>query len=204
MSSAPRLHQFPSGLLEWRVESGRPIIRIHQTAHGAIWFGPEPGNTPVYRFDAPAGEFRTLYGAEELTGAFVETVLRRARRIIAKSFVEQRKWTVLAPHRDLLLAKVFDDGLLYHGVTADICAGDDYSASQRFAADLHSAFPAVDGIAYRARHNNGQICYALFDRCRSLITEAEGTEFKDHWAAVDDLMRRHGAVWDPATPVPPP
>jgi hypothetical protein len=162
------------------------------------------GHPPVYRFDAPAGEFRTLYGAAELTGAFVETVLRRARRIIARSFVEQRKWTVLSPRRDLILAKVFDEGLVHHGVTADICAGDDYSASQRFAADVHATFDKVDGIAYRARHNNGQICYALLDRVGpSALAETESHEFKDERETVDEIMRRHGAVWDPETPLTP-
>jgi hypothetical protein len=204
MPPAARTYEFPSGLLELPVPAGTPIVRIHQTIHGAVWFGPPPGKPPVYRFDAPAGEFRTLYGAAELTGAFVETVLRRARRIVARSFVDQRQWTVLAPRRDLLLAKIFDEGLIRHGVTADLCAGDDYSASQRFAADLHATFDKVDGIAYRARHNNGQICYALFDRVDPAVLERiESREFKDERATVDDIMRRHGAVWDPATPLPP-
>jgi len=77
----------------------------------------------------------------------IETVLRRAQRIIGRPFVEQRGWTVLTCRRDLRLAKVFDEGLILHGVTADICAGDDYSASQRIAGDLFAADPDVDGIA---------------------------------------------------------
>jgi hypothetical protein len=205
MPQAARTYQFSSGLLELPVPAGAPIVRIHQTIHGAVWFGPEPGKPPVYRFDAPAGPFRTLYGAAELTGAFVETVLRRARRIIAWPFVEQRQWTVLAPNRDLILAKVFDEGLAHHGVTADICAGDDYSASQQFAADLYATFGKVDGIAYRARHNNGQICYALFDRVdHSALKAVESHEFKDKRAIANEIMRRHGAVWDPLTPLPAP
>jgi RES domain-containing protein len=204
MPPAARTYEFPSGLLELVVPAGAPIVRVHQIVHGAIWFGPEPGKPSVCRFDAPAAEFHTLYGAAELTGAFVETVLRRARRIIARPFVEQRQWTILAPRRDVLLAKAFDEGLIHHGVTADICAGDDYSASQRFAVDLHATFGQVDGIAYRARHNNGQICYALFDRVDSAMLETvESHEFKDERATVDDIMRRHGAVWDPATPLTP-
>jgi hypothetical protein len=112
---------------------------------------------------------------------------------------------VLSPSRDLILAKVFDEGLAHHGVTADICAGDDYSASQRFAADLYATFDKVDGIAYRARHNNGQICYALFDRVdHSALETIESHEFKDRRGIVNAIMRRHGAVWDPMTPLPAP
>jgi hypothetical protein len=205
MPSTSRIHDFPSGLLQLSLPALSSIVRIHQTVHDAIWFGPMPGKPPAYRFDAPAGEYRTLYGAAELTGAFVETVLRRARRIIARPFVEQRQWTVLGAQRDLILAKLFDEGLIHHGVTADISTGDDYSASQRFAADLHAAFPNLDGIAYRARHNNGQICYALFDRVRpSEFMEVDKHLFKNEQATADQLMRLHGAVWDPGTPLPPP
>ncbi len=111
---------------------------------------------------------------------------------------------MIAPARDLLLAKIFDEGLIHHGVTADICAGDNYSASQRFAADLYATFANVDGIAYRARHNNGQICYALFDRVDpGGWIEMGRHAFKDERAAVDKIMRQHGAVWDPMTPLPP-
>jgi hypothetical protein len=35
---------------------------------------------------------------------------------------------------------------------------------RRLALALYAAFSDADGIAYRARHNNGEICYALFDR----------------------------------------
>ncbi len=180
------------------------MVRVHRLTNHAIWYGPSPGKPPEYRFDAPVGEFRALYCAEHLTGAFVETVLRHARRIVARPFVEERGWTVIAPARDLLLAKIFDEGLIHHGVTADICAGDNYSASQRFAADLYATFANVGGIAYRARHNNGQICYALFDRVDpGGWIEMGRHAFKDERAAVDKIMRQHGAVWDPMTPLPP-
>lgn len=145
-----------------------------------------------------------MYAAQTLAGAFVETTLRRARRIVARTYVEQRQWTVLSCRRNLALAKLFDTGLLWHGVTADICAGDDYASSQQFVAELHAAFPAVDGIAYRARHNNGQICYAIFDRLD--VTQFEQLDarlFKNERATAEALMRQHGAVWDPVTPLPP-
>ncbi len=197
-------YAFPSGLLEVEVPAGRELVRVHRLSNGAIWYGPGPGKPPAYRFDAPAGEYQTLYCAEQLTGAFVETVLRRAQRIIGRPFVEQRGWTVLTCQRDLRLAKVFDEGLIHHGVTADICTGDDYSASQRFAGDLFAGFPHVDGIAYRARHNNGQICYAVFDRVvASAFVEKERRAFKDENAVVESIMKLHGAVWDPMTPLPP-
>jgi hypothetical protein len=46
------------------------------------------------------------------------------------------------------------------------CRGQrgDYRTPHRLALALYAAFSDADGIAYRARHNNGEICYALFDR----------------------------------------
>jgi RES domain len=197
-------YAFPSGIKTISVPAEQEIVRVHQVGKGALWYGPAPGQPPAYRFDAPAGEYRTLYCSEELTGAFVETVLRKAQRIIGRPFVDARGWTVLACKRELRLAKVFDEGLVLHGVTNDICAGDDYSASQRFAGDLFAKDPHVDGIAYRARHNNGQICYAVFDRVAAHeFREIDHRAFRAERAIVESMMKEHGAVWDPMTPLPP-
>ena len=117
-------YTFPSGVKTISIPAGKEIVRVHQLGKSALWYGPGAGQPPAYRFDAPAGEYGTLYCAEELTGAFVETVLRKARRIVGWPFVEVRGWTVLACKRELHLAKVFDEGLALHGVTNDICAGN--------------------------------------------------------------------------------
>lgn len=197
-------YAFPSGVLKMPVPAGQQIVRVHQIDKGALWFGPAPGSPPGYRFDAPAGEYRTLYCAEHLKGAFVETVLRKAKRIVGRPFVDARGWTVLTCKRELRLAKVYDEGLIRHGVTADICAGDDYTNSRRFAADIYAADAEVDGIAYRARHNNGEICYAVFDRVTaSQFVEVDQHAFRVEQAIVESIMKEHGAVWDPMTPLLP-
>ena len=183
---------------------GHVFVRVHQIGRSALWFGPSPGSSPGYRFDAPRGHYRTLYCAEQLKGAFVETVLRRGKRIIGRPFVDARGWTVLTCARPLRLAKVYDEGLVHHGVTADICAGDDYTNPRDFAAAIYAAGPTIDGIAYRARHNNGQICYAVFDRVRVVdLAETAHHAFRDQRATVEALMREHGASWDPMNPLPP-
>lgn len=195
---------FPSGLLKIVLPAGKTIIRVHQISMGALWFGPAPGSPPGYRFDAPAGEYRTLYCAENLTGAFVETVLRQAKRIVARPFVDLRGWTELSCKRDLTFAKVYDEGLVHHGVSTDICAGDDYTTSRRFAADVFASDVEIDGIAYRARHNNGQICFAVFDRVAAAdFSEVGRHEFRNERSVVEVMMKTHGAVWDPMTALPP-
>lgn len=193
-----------SDLLSVLVSAGATFVRIHQLKDGPLWFGPALGKRPTYRFDAPAGEYRTLYAAERLEGAFAETVLRRARRIVARDYVEARQWSVISCSRDLKLVKLFDEGLLRHGVTADICAGDDYGLSQAFANLLHNQYAEVDGIAYRARHNNGEKCYALFDRVlEASLTVVDNRRFGNERVLTDDLMRMYNASWDPKLALPP-
>ena len=98
---------FPVGIKTEILPAGSEIVRIHHKDHGPVWFGPKPGWPPAYRFDAPGGEFRVMYAAASLDGAFVETILhgRTKDRIVARSYVDQRKWTIIRTRRDLTLAK---------------------------------------------------------------------------------------------------
>lgn len=192
----------PDECLAIRLDPGTPLVRVHHMDNSPVWFGPAQGALPGSRFDAPGGEFGTLYVAETLKGAFVETVLRKANRIVARPFVEQRAFSVLRPKRELTLVQVHGDGLIQLGVTSDICAGDDYGPSQALALALYTKLP-LDGLAYRARHNNDEICYAVNDRVAVDDLEiVETSLFSDHRSLVDALLRRHGAAWDPASALP--
>lgn len=200
-------HDFSEGLLEWLIPARTPFIRIHHESRGPVWFGPGAGHPPAYRFDAPAGEFGVMYVAEHLEGAFVETVLRkRTGRIVVRTFVEARQWTRLSSDRPLVLAKAFDEGLSFHGLDSNISSSDSYADCQAFALAVHSTFPHVDGIAYRSRHDNGQISYALFERCAlpSPLTDGGATRFDAVRPIIDDLMHRYGAHWDLSPPLPGP
>ena len=192
----------PSDGLVVRLPPGTPIVRVHWRTNGPVWFGPAAGSLPGGRFDAPAGEFGTMYAAEELVGAFAETVLRKAARIIAWPAVERRSWSTLRLQREATLAQLHGDGLLSWGVTSDICTGDDYAPSQALSLELHGL--ALDGIAYRSRHNNDRICYALYDRLTPSALALEDTShFADAPEIADDLVRRHKAAWDPLASMPP-
>jgi hypothetical protein len=200
----PATAAFPDGYLAIRLENGTPLVRIHRQVHGPVWFGPALGAPPGSRFDAPAGEYRTLYAALSVEGAFAEVVLRRANRVLTRPFVAQYRWTDLRCGRDLTLVKLFGEGLLYHGVTGDIGAGDDYAASRALALSLFEAFPDIDGVAYRSRHNNDELCVALFDRVVPGDLEAVGGALLlDDAAEIDRLVRLYGAAWDRSDPVPP-
>lgn len=90
-----------------------------------------------------------------------------------------------------------DEGLLFHGVDASLTAIDDNGPSRALALELHNDFPALDGLAYRSRHNNGEIFYVLFDRVPSIdLVELPSHLFEDNRTRVDELIQFHGAVLD--------
>ena len=191
-------------MLAETIPAGAVLIRAHHLAHGPVWFGPRPGLPPQHRFDAPSGEFRVLYSAARLAGAFVESILRRpAGRIVRRAYVEERGWTELTTRRVLHLAKLRDEGLPWHGTDAAISASGDYRTARRMALALYTAFPEADGIAYRARHNNGEICYALFDRVSAAdLLPGPVQRFAEYPRVVEQLMALHGAWFDTDPPVP--
>lgn len=197
MAGGTATGRFPNGLLSFDLDVGTEIVRIHWQAKGPVFFGPSPGDPPANRFDAPGSEFRVLYAALQLPGAFVETVLRRPGRVMRRSETDLRAATRLALQRPLVLAKVMDEGLQWHGVHAGEISIDDYAPSRQLALDFHTAFPVLDGLAYRSRYNNGQICFALFDRVEAgSMVPAGQMDFHSHPAVIDDLMALYGAVFD--------
>lgn len=198
---------FPNGIRTQVLPAGSTIFRIHQQNQGPIWFGPKPGDRPAHRFDATGGEYHVMYAAGSLDGAFVETVLRGKTRakILARAFLDQRAWTELRVKRDLILVKLYDDGLLWHGTDASVSACDSYAVPREIAGSLHAEFPRADGITYRARHDNGEICYALFDRVVVDDLDAGSPAlFTEHGGQIEVLMRKYGAVLDDTPRVAPP
>jgi hypothetical protein len=192
------------GLLPVEIIPGRDeLVRIHHKDNGAVFFGPAPGKLPANRFDAPAGEYRVLYCARRLEGAFVETILRRPRRPITEGYVNERAATNLLPRRTLVLAKLYDEGLHYHGIDVAEIAIEDYAPSRTLALAFHAQFANLDGLAYRSRVNNGEICYALFDRVAAAdLPAGPRTSLKDIPDRVKQLMDLHGAVFDRSPPIP--
>ncbi len=143
----PPTARFPAGLLPMQLDAGEIIVRIHRKGQGAVFFGPGAGKPPQNRFDAPAGEYGILYAARRLEGAFVETLLRRpSGRIVRRDYIEERQWTPIRLERPVILAKIMDEGLLFHGVDASVSASDDYALSRALAFDLYNDFPSIDGL----------------------------------------------------------
>jgi RES domain len=198
---------FRRGIKSEILETGSTIIRIHHKDNGAIWFGPKPGLPRAYRFDAPAAEYRTMYAAVAIEGAFVETILhgKTEEQIVSRAYVEQRAWTEFTTVRPFNLMKLYNEGLFWHGTDASITAMPSYTRSRQMALAAFREGPDLDGIAYRSRHDNGELCFALFDRVTSADFDPGRTRlFHEHPRICASLMAKYGAVYDTSPPVPPP
>lgn len=195
---------FPGGLLAESLDPGAVLNRVHRSAVGPIWFGPGPDGPPMGRFDAPQGEFRVLYAAANLAGAFAESVLRRPGvRILRREFIAARTCSFLLVKGALTVAKLYDEGLAVHGLDAAQAATPDYKHTQALALAFHQAFPDLDGLAYRSRIDNGQICYALFDRAAPAALEATGgVDFAKLPQIAEELLRHYRVVIDTTPPLP--
>ena len=198
---------FPRGMLAQVLPAGSVLVRVHHLAHGPLWFGPRPGLPPQHRFDAPAGEDPARCIARRGSPAPSSSPCSTSPpvELSPRVYVEERGWSELTTRRALRLAKLRDEGLHWHGTDAAISASNDYGVPRRMALALYAAFPEADGIAYRARHNNGEVCYALFDRVSAGdLAPGVPQRFAEHRAVVDQLMALHGALFDTDPPVPPP
>jgi hypothetical protein len=73
------------------------------------------------------------------------------------------------------------------GATAAVSSGT-YDVSQPWSRALYTHPAAVDGIVYRSNHDNGELCVALFDRCRDRLTEGATNELLADRAALGRLL----------------
>jgi hypothetical protein len=182
-----------------KVPRGTPLFRVHQSAHSAVFFGPEVNPTsgtrqPTHRFDSLSGGFGVLYAAEQFEGAFVETVLRNPqRRFVSKSYIGLRAVSELTCSRELRLVDLHGRGLSRVGATNAISTGP-YTPCWRWSDDLWSHRDQPDGLVYASRHNPRQICYAIFERVDSTVTASGPTDFLSVLPMIKTLLRRYDKI----------
>jgi hypothetical protein len=171
---------------------GTPLIRVHRLGLDPVFFGPGPGRPPTYRFDPPSGRCGVLYAALALAGALVETLLRNPqRRMVALADIEARGHVELACRRTLRLARLHGDGLQVVGTDAAIATGP-YEPCGLWADALLDHPDAPDGILYASRHDNGQLCVALFERPGLVLEAGAGTPLTSDLSRVAAILARYG------------
>ena len=148
-----------------KISRGRVYRRLHPYARNAIHYN----GSNDYRFNAPNKQFTVLYVAEELKGAFAETLLRDpGKTLIDQMDIDATAVSEIEITRQLSLVKLHGDGLVRAGATAIVSSGK-YAISQAWSLALWQHRQRPDGIIYRANHDNGQICLALFGHTRKHV-----------------------------------
>lgn len=168
------------------------IYRVHASAYGPIFFGPG-ARPPTYRFDSASGAFGVLYAAPEADAAIIETLLRTPTRrfVDARAQLAPRTLSSLKANRPLRLVRAHGDGLSRLGTTAAISTGA-YRACQEWADALFHHPDQPDGIAFCSRHNNHELCFALFERPDYKLAFDKTTPLSALTTAIGALLDRHG------------
>jgi hypothetical protein len=145
-----------------------PLWRVHDDRRDPIWFGPATGSAPYGRFDPAAGEFRVCYVGLSPAAAFAETFLRNpGQRMLDRTLLGNRALTTLKSRRPLSLVRL--SGLARAGATAEVTHGRAYELARAWSVALWSHPARPDGILYTSRHDNGELCAALFDRASDAV-----------------------------------
>jgi hypothetical protein len=162
------------------VSVGTVLFRIHRTEAGVLYFGPRTDPRERGRWDAPDASYGVCYVALEGHTAFSETLLRELDReeVSESGDLAPRSLARVQVNRALLLARMHGPGLRRVKATAAVVQGS-YDVTWAWSQAIHEHPDRVDGIVYRARHDDDDLAVALFERARDAITVLDSTPLLD-------------------------
>lgn len=170
------------------ISAGSAFVRIHLSHFNPIHFGTSGNN----RFDDPQQEYGVCYLAMTVEGAFAETCLRAVGApYVALAFLEARSFAAIETTAPLRLVTVHGAGLSRLGATSVVTAGQ-HDLAQRWSRAIHDHPTAPDGILYRANHDNGEFCAALFERCRDRLRLSATNAIMSDRSRLASLLNRYG------------
>ena len=150
------------------------------------------------RLNAPDGSFGTVYLAQTSRGAFAETFLRQpGRTLVPTSMIAAKAHAIVRTARALRGVQLHGNGLARLGCTAEVCHGPPpYNLGQAWSLALHNHPAHPDGIEYRARHDDDELCYAMFDRSQdALIVHRSEPDLDKDW--IYELFDYYGVGLSP-------
>jgi hypothetical protein len=162
------------------VRAGTILCRIHRTAAGVLYFGPRTDPRQRGRWDAPDDGYGVCYLAWEGRTAFSETLLRELGReeVSESGDLAPRSLARIELTRTLRVARMHGPGLRQLRATAAVVQGS-YDVTWAWSQALHGHPDRVDGIVYRARHDDDDLAVALFDRARDAVAVLDSTPLLD-------------------------
>lgn len=162
------------------IRAGTILYRIHRTSAGVLYFGPRTAPRDRGRWDAPDDSYGVCYFALEGHTAFSETLLRALGReeVSESGDLAPRNLARIQGNRALSLARMHGPGLRRVQATAAVVQGS-YDVTWAWSHALHEHPDHVDGIVYRARHDDDDLAVALFERARDAIVVLDSTPLLD-------------------------
>jgi hypothetical protein len=170
------------------LQAGTILHRFHSKPYDPIYFDFSSKG----RLNAPDAAYGVLYAAQSRRGAFAETFLREpGRTLLARDLVDGKEYCAIKFMRALRLARLYGNGLAVLGGTAQITHGGlPYDLPQSWSKALHDHKINLDGIAYRSRHDDNEVCFAVFDRAQdALVVKSREPDLDQDWFY--DLMNRY-------------
>lgn len=151
------------------LSAGSEIHRFYTVKYEPVFFD----RSRTGRFNASDGSYGVLYAAKRINGAFAETFLRMpGNALIDSGFLRRKGYARLSTVSPLELIDLTGPGLAIVGATAEVPhSGLPYDAAQAWSKALFDHPVGADGIAYHARHDDTEICFAFFDRAAAAIVE---------------------------------
>jgi hypothetical protein len=145
--------------------TGTQLYRFHPAAYEATYFDTSQ-NPHGSRFNAPDGKYGVMYTAISLRGAFAETFLRTVgSTALSEAFVKSKACASYTLTHSLRAVRLRGYGLAPIGATASVCTcPPPYVIPQAWSAALRDHPDRPDAILYGSRHDDDQLCLAVFDR----------------------------------------
>jgi hypothetical protein len=156
------------------------LYRIHRTNVGALYYGPRTDPEERGRWDAPDDCFGVCYLAERGHTAFAETLLRELDReeLSEKGDLRPSSLARIRVQRPLVLARMHGSGPRRVKATAAVVHGP-YEITWAWSKAIQAHPSQVDGIGYRARHDDDDLSIALFDRAADAIVVTDSLPLLD-------------------------
>jgi hypothetical protein len=163
-----------------KLRLGKVLHRFSTKPHHPIYFD----RSSAGRLNAPDGSYGVLYVANARRGAFAETFLRRpGRTLLPRDLVDRKEYSTLEATRTLHMVRLYGRGLAVLGCTAEVTHGSlPYDLPQAWSHAVHAHPARVDGIAFRSRHDDNEICFAIFERPgNALILKSREPDLDQDW-----------------------
>ena len=140
---------------------GDVLYRFHTRSFAPIHFDKSTGG----RLNAPDGSYGVLYLANTARGAFAETFLRQpGRTLLPPDMIASKALAIMRATQVLRVVRLHGNGLARLGCTAEVTHGGlPYDLPQAWSRALHAHPSRPNGIEYHARHDDDELCYAIFD-----------------------------------------